>query len=286
MVAVFFAVAAGFVFGLMPLGLRHGLQRTPDVVAGVVVQCAIGLALCGGVAAALGELDGNVVPFLAIGLLVPGLSTMLLTGAVRDAGPSRTSMLINAAPLLSIGIALVLLDEPFHAALVGGAALIVGGAILLVGERQRPAHVRTIGLVLAVLTGVAFAVRDNLVRWISFDATVGPQLAGAATLAGALVLSAGIIAAQPARGLWRPRLAAALPAFAPAGVVMGVAYITMYEAFFRARVGVVSPLLATAAFWGVLLPWLLLRDVELVGRRLIVGAGLIVVGGVLIGIFR
>jgi drug/metabolite transporter (DMT)-like permease len=94
------------------------------------------------------------------------------------------------------------------------------------------------------------------------------------------------MAVQPARAAWRSRLAAALPAFAPAGVVIGVAYITMYEAFFRGRVGVVSPLLATAAFWGVLLPWLLLRDVELVGRRLFAAAALIVAGGVLIGVFK
>lgn len=256
------------------------------MTAGVIVQCVIGLALCGGVAVALGEAHGNVVPFLLIGLLVPGLSTMLLTGAVRDAGPSRTSVLINAAPLLSITIALVLLDEPFRPALVAGAVLIVAGAMSLVGERERPPHVRTLGLVLAVLTGVSFAVRDNLVRWLSFDATAAPQFAGAATLAGALVLSLAVIAVQPSRGGWRVRFAAATPAFAPAGVVMGVAYITMYEAFFRGRVGVVSPMLATAAFWGVLLPWLVLRNVELVGRRLFVGAALIVIGGALIGAFR
>jgi drug/metabolite transporter (DMT)-like permease len=284
--AVLFAAAAGFVFGLMPLGVRHGLKQAPDVMAGTVAQCVVGLAVCGAAAVALGEVEGNVGVFVLLGLLVPGLSTMLLTQAVREAGPSRASVLMNAAPLLSITMALVLLDEPFHPALVAGAVLIVGGAVWLAGERDRPEHVRTIGLVLAVLTGMSFAVRDNLVRWLSVDTSVAPQLAGSATLAGAAAVSAAAIALQPTRGAWRSRLGAAFPAFAPAGIVLGVAYITMYEAFFRGRVGVVSPMLATAAFWGVILPWFFLRNIELVGRRLFVAAVLIVAGGVLIGIFK
>jgi drug/metabolite transporter (DMT)-like permease len=284
--AVLFAVTAGFVFGLAPLSVRFGLQRAPDVMAAVAVQSVVGLAICGTVAVALGDVHGNVVPFLVIGLLVPGLSTALLTGAVRHAGPSRASMLMNVAPLLSITIALVLLDEPFHVGVFAGGVMIVAGAMSLVGERVRPAHVRTLGLVLAILTGVSFALRDNLVRWVAIDTEVAPQLAGAATLTGALVFALLAIATQPSRAEWRGRLTAAAPPFAPAGVVLGVAYVTMYEAFFRGRVGVVSPLLATAAFWAVLLPWIFLRNVDLVGRRLLIGAVLIVAGGVLIGAFR
>jgi drug/metabolite transporter (DMT)-like permease len=284
--AVLFAAAGGFVFGVMPLSVRYGLQRAPDVMAGVAVQSLLGLAVCGTAALALRELHGNVLPFLVIGLLVPGLSTALLTGAVRHAGPSRASMLMNVAPLLSITMALVFLDEPFRAGAVVGGVLIVAGAVSLVGERARPAHVRTLGLVLAALTGVSFALRDNLVRWLSVDTNVAPQLAGAATLAGASVFALLAIAAQPSRADWRNRLVVAAPAFAPASLVLGVAYIAMYEAFFRGRVGVVSPLLATAAFWAVVLPWVFLRNVDLVGRRLLFGALLIVAGGVLIGVFR
>ena len=58
------------------------------------------------------------MPFVLTGLLVPGLSTMLLTRAVQAAGPSRASVLMNSSPLLSVTIALVLLGEPFHVALL------------------------------------------------------------------------------------------------------------------------------------------------------------------------
>ena len=60
----------------------------------------------------------------------------------------------------------------------------------------------------------------------------------------------------------------------------------LFEAYYRGRVSVVSPLVATETFWGVGLSALLLRRTELVGRRLLVGAALIFIGGVLIGIYR
>ena len=47
-----------------------------------------------------------------------------------------------------------------------------------------------------------------------------------------------------------------------------------------------SPLVATETLWGVGLSALLLRRSELVGLRLAAGAMLIVVGGLLIGIYR
>jgi hypothetical protein len=51
-------------------------------------------------------------------------------------------------------------------------------------------------------------------------------------------------------------------------------------------VTVVSPLVATESLWGVGLAALLFRGTEGVGRRLAIGALLVVAGGVLIGITR
>ena len=84
----------------------------------------------------------------------------------------------------------------------------------------------------------------------------------------------------------RPPGRAALRVFAPAGVCFGLSYVCLFEAYYRGRVSVVSPLVATETLWGVGLSVLLLRRSELVGRRLLAGAALIVAGGVLIGIYR
>ena len=70
----------------------------------------------------------------------------------------------------------------------------------------------------------------------------------------------------------------------PAGLCFGLSYLCLVEAFYRGRVSVVSPLVATESLWGVGLSALLLRRHELVGPRLFAGAALVVAGGVLIGL--
>ena len=75
-------------------------------------------------------------------------------------------------------------------------------------------------------------------------------------------------------------------AFAPAGVLFGLSYICLFEAYYRAPVTVVSPLVATESLWGVLLSAIFLRTSEVVGIRLVAGALLVVCGGVLIGRLR
>ena len=70
------------------------------------------------------------------------------------------------------------------------------------------------------------------------------------------------------------------------GVLFGLSYAALFEAYYRGRVTVVSPLIATESLWGVLLAALIIGRSELIGRRLVIGAALIVAGGVLIGVSR
>jgi drug/metabolite transporter (DMT)-like permease len=83
----------------------------------------------------------------------------------------------------------------------------------------------------------------------------------------------------------RPTLHAAAP-FLGVGAIYGASYVALFEAYYRGRVTVVSPLIATESLWGVLLAVLLIRHTEFVGRRLVAGALLVVAGGALIGAFR
>jgi len=96
-------------------------------------------------------------PFALAGMLVPGASQVLFIVAVRDAGPSRTSILIGTAPLMSVGIALALLGEPFQLLLVLGTALVVAGGVALGRERARPAHFRLLGALFALACAALFA---------------------------------------------------------------------------------------------------------------------------------
>jgi drug/metabolite transporter (DMT)-like permease len=279
--AVVLALASAALFGSMTVALRFALAREPDAEAGAVLTIAAALLVTLPFVAAGGIDLAGTWPFLLAGVLGPGCSQLLFTLAVRDAGPSRTSVTVGTAPLFSVAIALVLLNEPAKAGVIAGAILIVTGGIVLVREPGRPEHVKWIGLAYALAATIIFAVRDNLVRHLSLDTGVEPALAAASTLfAGGVTVAVWLVVSR------RRLPTTGFRAFVPAGVLFGLSYICLFEAYYRGRVSVVSPLVATESLWGVALSALLLRRHELVGPRLFGGAALVVAGGVLIGAFR
>ncbi len=284
--AVALALCSAFLFGAMTVVLRFALRRSPgaEVGAFATTVTALAVAVIALVIRPPGAGDaGGLALFFLVGMLAPGGSQLLFTMAVRDAGPSRTSVVVGAAPLISVVIAIAVLGEPAQAALIVGALLIVVGGILLVFERSRPAHYRIIGLVFALAGATLFAIRDNVVRWASHGTAVPPiPAATAALLGGSLVILAYILVLGRPPGLGLGR---ALP-FVPVGLLFGLSYLSLFEAYYRGRVTVVSPIVATESLWGVLLSAVFIGRSERIGPRLVAGAICIVAGGALIAVLR
>jgi drug/metabolite transporter (DMT)-like permease len=258
------------------------LRREPDAALATIATVVPAIAVA--VVAALAEAPSRGLdvagawPFALAGLLSPGAAQILVTFAIRDAGASRVSMVFGAAPLVSVTIALAVLGEPVRAPLIAGAVLVVAGGIELAREPDRPAHLRSIGLLYAFAGAALFAIRDNVVRHLAVGGTaVAPAVAAAAALIG----GGALVALWARRGISRRWLR-----FIPAGLLFGGSYVSLFEAYYRGRVTVVAPLVAVESLFGVALAALLLRDSEGVGRKLVLGAGLIVAGGALIGAFR
>ena len=289
MLAVLFGALSGALFGVLALAVRWGLRRPGidaeaaalAVMSTAVLVVGIGAAIEGGPFRL-----GDMWLFVLSGALVPGVSQILFILAIRDAGPSRASVLIGVAPLLSVLIALTLLGEPAKWETLAGTVLVVAGGGALALERARPEHWRVIGAVLALICAALFAVRDNIVRWAARDVHPPPLLATTVSLASAAVVIAVYLVLFQRRNL-QPRLVTAAPAFAPAGVALGFAYACLLEAFDHGRVSIVAPLNATQSLWAVLLASVFLaRHEELIGRRLVFAGLLIVTGGALIGVSR
>jgi len=275
MTAVLLALASAALFGGMTIAVRVGLRDGGD--AGGAALATVLSALCVTLVAAAFRHDiHHVWPFFLAGLLAPGASQILFTLGIREIGASRTSVTVGAAPLVAVAIALVFLSEPVHVPLVIGALAVVAGGVLLAAERDRPGHFRSRGLLYAASAAALFATRDNVVRALHGHAS--PETAAAATLVAGTVVAA----------LWARRAPTAqeLRRLGPAGVLFGLSYICLFEAYWRGRVTVVSPLVATESLWGVALAALLIRQTEGMGRRIAVGALLVVVGGAVIGATR
>ncbi|MDX6580380.1 MAG: hypothetical protein QOJ47_1929, partial [Gaiellales bacterium] len=104
MTAVLLALASAALFGGMTVALRLALSSLDDSggAALATILPALAVAL---VAAAFHPNLHGAWPFLLAGLLAPGCSQILFTLAVREAGASRTSVMVGGAPLVAVAIA-------------------------------------------------------------------------------------------------------------------------------------------------------------------------------------
>ena len=284
--AVFYGALAGMLFGAMGVVLRIGLDRGGDAEGGAAIAAVVGALVAVGLAVAGG---GEVVaaelwPFALAGMLVPGTSSIVMFHAIRLAGPSRALVVIGVAPLLSVLLALAVLDEPFVPELAIGTILVVSAGVLLAGE-ARPQHVRVLGGVLALTCAAMFAGRDILVRWAAREEHPPPLVATATSLAFAAAAVLAWLVVVRGR-TFAERVRRGRGAFALAGLCLALAYAALLTALDTGRVTVVAPLNASQSLWGVVFAALLLRRTEAIGRRVVLAAVLVVAGGALIGAFR
>jgi drug/metabolite transporter (DMT)-like permease len=286
----FLAAGGGAFFGALAVAVRWGLLRVPEPEVGAFVAAAVGAVTSATVAAPSAVTEGLKIgelwPFFAAGLIAPGASQIFLTLAVRHAGAARAAILMGSAPLIAILIALLVLGEPFRPLLGVATLLIVSGGFALAGEQRRVGHRRVRGSALALLCAALFATRDNILRWGARGHHDPPPLveATASLLAAAALILVYVVLTR--RDRLRTRLATALPAFAPAGLALALAYCTLLAAFDQGRVSIVSPLSATGSLWAVVLAAVVIGRSEEVERRTALAALLIVAGGALIGTLR
>jgi drug/metabolite transporter (DMT)-like permease len=281
------ACASAALFGAMSVAVRFAVRRSEDAELGSLAMTSLAFVLTAIVGlTATRELDvSEIWPFLLAGLLAPGLSQVFFVRAVREVGAARSSVLMGTAPLVAVAIALVFLHEPARAPLLVGAGLIVLGGIALAHERVRPADFRRLGVLFAVITTVLFAVRDNVLRSYTKDTHVHALVAAPVSLlAGVAAIS--VYLAVTRGSAWSRGYTRQLVPFLPAAILFGVSYLALFGAYYRGGVTVVNPLVATESLWGLAFALLLLRRTELIGRWLLLGAGLVVAGGVLIGLSR
>jgi drug/metabolite transporter (DMT)-like permease len=282
---VLFACVAGIFFGAMNVTMRRGLARVADVDAGSAVIAVVAFVLVAAAAVASGvEFDAaELWPFLLLGTLVPGFSQLLVVHAVQAAGASRAGILFGMAPLFSALIAIAAFDEPLRWPLVAGTLLVVAGGVALAWEGERPVDYRAYGAALAVGVAAAFGLRDNVARAVSEDVAADPLAQSTAIILGASIVLVANLLRQPSA---LPRLRAAFAPFASSGVVTALAQVTLFEALDRMRVTVVAPLVGTGVLWTVVFAAIFLGRSELIGRRLVVVALLVVAGGTLVGATR
>ena len=284
------ALAAGALFGLLIAVARWALGRGADAEAGAAcsaILATVVVAVVGGAAGGLGGASWSQLwPYMALGAVVPGVTQIIFIHAVRTVGASRTAIVIGAAPLLSAIIAVIALDERPHVVLGVGTALIVVGGFALAWEKTRPVEFRAIGLLLAGICAGLFATRDNVLRSLAGEDAPPVLIATLVSLGAAAIVTLGYVALRQRREL-PARLASAAMPFGLAGLVLGLAYVTLVGALDRGDVTLVAPLNATQSLWAIAFAALIIgRRADAISRRVVIAGVLVVAGSALVAAFR
>lgn len=283
---------AGMLFAVNATFTRLALDRTrirTDVaaVATVVTAATVAsvIAIIGGVR--LSDLSwADSKGFFVIGAIVPGVAQLTFYAAIRMAGPSRSAIMLGTVPVWSVVLAIIFLDEHWSATVVVGTLLAVAGSILLATEGITKASVSRLGLLLAALTALQFAIRDVLARSVTQESNLDSSTAAAVTLGVGAVVLIGVAVGTAGPREFSENLRRSMPAMLIPGVAVGLAMPALLAAFERSRVGIVSPLLGTTQTVGaVLLSGLLIGGTE-INKRVVLAVSVTLAGGTLIGITR
>ena len=259
------------------LGLRHATPyrgATVSLTTSFVLLWAAAPALLDASAWHLGALG----LFALVGLFYPAIVTLLTYESNRVHGPTLTGTVSSVAPLFAITAAVLVLGEELTVAVGVGGITIVAALVIL---SWHPKTATRLGgnlwlpLSSAALRGLAQALTKlGLALWPNpFAATLMCY-----TVSGVLIWGTAI-ARPPGQSL--RSVARSVPWFMAAGALNSGALLLLNHALNQGRVGIVAPIVALYPLFTMLFSTLFLRT-ERLGRRMVVGALIAVVGVVIL----
>lgn len=216
--------------------------------------------------------------FVLGGVLASGVGRIAFAIGIDRIGSSLSNAFTNTRPLFVVLLAVAWLGETVTAGMTAGVLVLVAGLVALSLSRGGDVSgwERT-DLVFPLAAALVFAA-GNVVRRFGF--TVSPVTSLQAVTVGetaALLSMVGFAAATGRLGVdGAPHRAFGYFAFN--GVTAAVGLFAMFAALRVGPVSVVDPVTATAPLVTTAVAALVLRDVERITRRLVLGVVLVVAG--------
>jgi drug/metabolite transporter (DMT)-like permease len=214
--------------------------------------------------------------FVAVGLLVPGVTRVLSFRGIRTLGSSTTSTIVNTTPMFSTLLAIGLLGERPSALVLAGVLLTVAGlsTVSWVGSR---ADYKKSELLYPFACALIFSMKDVTVRWALGGGDGQPIFsAGIAALTSTIQILLITRLVHGEKFSLPPWIISRW--FVWSGIFTGGSFLFMYLALSMERVTIVAPLINSYAVFVLLLTPLMARQIESVTPRKIAGAALVVAG--------
>lgn len=278
------ALVAAFSSASATIFIRQGL-RGSSPFAGFWINLAVGtVGLWMAVLATggLGRVSAAGLALFALAGLVGTVGGRLLRFvSIERVGASISAALTNLNPLISSGLAILLLGERVTASIVTGTVVIVLGTVLLSAGGLR-VGVRPAQLAIPLLSAACFGV-VAILRKVGLS-QMGAVTGSAVNVSTALIAFTAFVLASGNRDAMRCR-GRSLAHFVAAGVTENAGVFLNVVALGLGTVSVVAPLYGSAPIFVLLLSFFFLRGVEILSGRVVLGTLLIVLGIYLITAF-
>ncbi|MBI4523279.1 MAG: DMT family transporter [Deltaproteobacteria bacterium] len=283
LVALFTAISYATALILARKGLRYSTPRTVTFLSIIIQLVTLWTAVF---------LTGGIpnVPLITIflllfvGLTQLGVRLFAYTG-VDKIGASRSSALQSTSPLVSAGIAILVLQEHAGPAVLLGTVLVVCGIVLISWKPEKLVPTYRwwhllLPLAAACLTGI-----NHPIRRYALSLANAPLFYSAIMGASSLLWFFAYLAlfSSDERLVWDRR---AFWPFVFTGLCETLSILCIMTALSLGPVVVVAPLGATYPMWALLGSVVFLRDVERINFRTIAGISSVVAGTISINLAR
>lgn len=266
--SVALAVASSVCFGLQTLLVRHGLSRDDEStpLAAAVLTLATSSALLAVVLAVRRGVPtlpavGFLLPFVAAGVLDPGISRLLYFEGIDRVGPSVAAAVTAGSPVVATFVAVPLLGERVTPPKAVGVGLVVVGVATIQLRRPPSGGSASVGDLDAVRRELVDASPRDLSFPLAAAATIGVSFVAVkigldgpvGTLFGTTVAQFAAIAtlvplalgSEPARTYASTASREGTASFLLGGVAVGAAWYAMFLALDAGSVVTVLPVVST-----------------------------------------
>lgn len=284
----------GALLGLMTAGLfgtaslfsRRGLERESFWIL-LVVSLAVTAPVFVGLALMTTGFRSTPVEGVLYAAAGAVLASVIARGGyflgINYVGPGKSLSISATQPLYVALFAAVILDEAVSVLLAAGTVVLAFGVVAISRDMKAETE-RTDTTPLVVLfpaVGAVFAAMGVIARKIALNTGLAPIEAGAVNAVVALAVVGPPILIHR-RGTLHAVDRPALRNFLVASLLMTAAFVTYFFGLKLTNASVFVPLAQTQPLWAILLSAVFLSNLEILSKRSVVGAVLVVAGAIMV----
>lgn len=274
------ALVTALTFGLAPVVLKMGFRRGGTTTAAMVIGLVVAVPITCLPALLIGIDPASLTPVAFVAFVLGGLAGNAIGRrwnfqAIDLLGASRASAIRASSPVVTTLIAALLYGEPVTLVRWAAVLAIVAGAVLVTWQSSDSRRAWLgIGVVYAFAAAVSYGIRPLIIKFGLEEA----NLPVAAAVIGAVAALLWALLAEDRLQLRLVRRDAAFGLFLFAGILVAVGLTTLTFGLSGGDVSIVYPLVASAPLFTLVYTAALLKGVELLNWRIVLGAVAVVFG--------